>query len=178
MSTLPALAAADTVAPRRRRRASPPIGAALLEAASDDAILERAEQILYARLSADRTQLKEPAAALAYFKARIGLLEHEQFEALWLDNQHYVLKSETLTRGTINEASVYPREVIKAALKVNAAAVIFAHNHPSGVPEPSWADRALTRRLKDALALLDIRTLDHFVIAASESVSFAERGWL
>jgi DNA repair protein RadC len=101
----------------------------------------------------------------------------EVFAALWLDNQHRVLEFEELARGTIDGASVYPREVVKHALKVGAAAAIFAHNHPSGVAEPSAADRALTERLRAALALVDIRVLDHFVVG-EKVVSFAERGWL
>lgn len=178
MSIQSTFKAVDPAAPRRTRRSAKSVGCALLESSSDEAVLKRAEQILLARLSDHRISLKEPADAAAYFKVRIGTLDREQFEALWLDQQHRVLHTETLARGTLNEASVYPREVIKAALNVSAAAVIFAHNHPSGVAEPSWADRALTRRLKDALALLDIRVLDHFVITANDSVSFAERGWL
>jgi DNA repair protein RadC len=144
----------------------------------DELVLKRAEQILLARLDARRLKLSQPADVIAYFKVRIGALEHEQFEALWLDQQHRVLQTETLARGTINEASVYPREVIKSALRFNASAVIFAHNHPSGVVEPSGADRALTRKLKDALALLDIRTLDHIVVGGNNATSFSERGWL
>ena len=168
----------EPVSPRRTRRSSRLAVAQMSEPSSDDAILKQAEHILLARMSSSRIKLSSPEDTTAYFKVRIGTLEHEQFEALWLDNQHRVLHVETLARGTINEASVYPREVIKAALRVNAAAVIFAHNHPSGEVEPSWADRALTRRLKDALALLDIRMLDHIVVASNASVSLADRGWL
>lgn len=178
MSTNLTALPAEPALPRRTRRSprSPAVQPA--EPSSDDAILKRAEQILLARMSLDRIKLSKPEDSIAYFKVRIGTLEHEQFEALWLDHQHRVLHAETLARGTINEASVYPREVIKAALRVNAAAVMFAHNHPSGEVEPSWADRALTRRLKDALALLDIRTLDHIVVAGNAAVSLADRGWL
>jgi DNA repair protein RadC len=95
-----------------------------------------------------------------------------------LDIRHRVIAFEELFRGTIDGASVHPREVVRAALKHNAAALIFAHNHPSGVAEPSDADRRLTRRLSDALALVDIRVLDHFVVGDGEVASFAERGWL
>ncbi|CSI70314.1 DNA repair protein RadC [Vibrio cholerae] len=94
-----------------------------------------------------------------------------------MDNQHRLIEFKELFRGTVDAASVYPREVLKEALNVNAAAVIFAHNHPSGDPEPSQADRRITQRLKDALSLVDIRVLDHVVVGKS-SVSFAERGWL
>ncbi|GHW03181.1 DNA repair protein RadC, putative [Vibrio cholerae] len=99
------------------------------------------------------------------------------FAVLFLDNQHRLIEFKELFRGTVDAASVYPREVLKEALNVNAAAVIFAHNHPSGDPEPSQTDRRITQRLKDALSLVDIRVLDHVVVGKS-SVSFAERGWL
>ncbi|MDR3415659.1 MAG: DNA repair protein RadC [Nevskia sp.] len=122
--------------------------------------------------------LRDPGQARSYLRARLRDLDHEVFAALFLDTQHRVLGFEVLARGTLNAASVYPREVVKAALRHNAGALIFAHNHPSGVAEPSEADRSLTRRLKDALALVDIRTLDHFVVGEGEPVSFAERGWL
>ncbi|KLV07437.1 hypothetical protein ABT56_05060 [Photobacterium aquae] len=104
--------------------------------------------------------------------------QREAFYVLFLDNQHRVLSGEVLFEGTIDAASVYPREVVKRSLELNAAALILAHNHPSGVAEPSQADRRLTRRLCDALALVDIRILDHFVVGDGEITSFAERGWL
>lgn len=103
---------------------------------------------------------------------------HEVFAALFLDNQHRLIAFEELFRGTLDAASVYPREVVKQALKHNAAALIFAHNHPSGVAEPSQADRQITERLVRALGLMDIRVLDHFVVGDGVPVSFAERGWL
>jgi DNA repair protein RadC len=102
----------------------------------------------------------------------------EIFYTLFLDNQHRVIQHETLFEGTIDSASVYPREIVKRALDYNAAALILAHNHPSGVAEPSDADRRITRRICDALALVDIRVLDHFVVGDGEIVSFAERGWI
>jgi DNA repair protein RadC len=105
-------------------------------------------------------------------------IPYEVFACLHLDNRHRVIAFEELFRGTIDGASVPPREVVRQALKHNAAALIFAHNHPSGVAEPSDADRRLTTRLKDALALVDIRVLDHFVVGDGEVSSFAERGWL
>lgn len=125
----------------------------------------------------ERDVLKDPAAVRRLLQARLRDREHETFAALFLDNQHRVIAFDELSQGTIDGASVYPREVIKAALKRGAAAVIFAHNHPSGVAEPSAADRALTERLKAALAQVDIRVLDHFVVG-EQVVSFAERGWL
>ena len=102
----------------------------------------------------------------------------EVFACLYLDNRHRVLHFEELFRGTIDGASVHPREVVKAALHRNAAAVILAHNHPSGVAEPSAADRQITERLKSALQLVEIRVLDHLVVGDQDCVSFAERGWL
>jgi DNA repair protein RadC len=125
----------------------------------------------------DRAALKDPSAVRRLLQARLRDRDHETFAALFLDNQHRIIAFEELSQGTIDGASVYPREVIKAALKRGAAAVIFAHNHPSGVAEPSAADRALTERLKAALAQVDIRVLDHFVVG-EQVVSFAERGWI
>jgi DNA repair protein RadC len=122
--------------------------------------------------------LTDPAATRKYLLAKLRDMPHEVFSCLYLDNRHRVIAFEELFRGTIDGASVHPREVVRAALKHNAAALIFAHNHPSGVAEPSDADRRLTRRLSDALALVDIRVLDHFVVGDGEVASFAERGWL
>ena len=122
--------------------------------------------------------LTDPAATRKYLLARLRDMPHEVFSCLYLDNRHRVIAFEELFRGTIDGATVHPREVVRAALKHNAAALIFAHNHPSGVAEPSDADRRLTRRLADALALVDIRVLDHFVVGDGEVASFAERGWL
>ena len=105
-------------------------------------------------------------------------LPHEVFACLFLDNQHVLIGYEELFRGTIDGANVYPREIVKRSLAVNAAAVIFAHNHPSGVAEPSQADQRLTQRLRAALGTVDIRVLDHFVIGDGDTLSFAERGLL
>lgn len=120
--------------------------------------------------------LTSPAATRRYLKARMRHYEREVFACLFLDNRHRVTAFEELFFGTIDTASVHPREVVKAALRHRAAAVILAHNHPSGVAEPSRADELLTRRLKEALALVDIRVLDHFVIGDGDPVSLAERG--
>lgn len=122
--------------------------------------------------------LSDPAATRRYLMARLRDLPHEVFACLFLDNRHRVIAYETLFTGTINGASVHPREVVRHVLSHNAAALILAHNHPSGVAEPSQADRQLTQRLSDAMALIDVRILDHFVIGDGEAVSFAERGWL
>jgi DNA repair protein RadC len=120
--------------------------------------------------------LANPADTRNYLKARLRAYQHEVFACLFLDNRHRVICFEELFRGTIDGASVYPREVVKRALFHNAAALILAHNHPSGVAEPSHADRNITERLREALLLVDIRVLDHFVIGDKETVSFAERG--
>lgn len=121
---------------------------------------------------------RNPADTRRYVATRLRGLPQEVFAALLLDNQHQLIRYEELSRGTIDSAAVHPREVVKHCLQHNAAAVIFAHNHPSGLAEPSSADRSLTRRLADALALVDIRTLDHLVVGEGEICSFAERGWL
>ncbi|MCG8416148.1 MAG: DNA repair protein RadC [Pseudomonadales bacterium] len=130
----------------------------------------------------DKVQASDPltssAATRRYLLARFRKSEHEVFSALFLNNQHHVVKFEELFRGTIDGAAVYPREVVKRCLFHNAAAVIFAHNHPSGVAEPSAADIAITSRLQKALATIDVRVLDHLVIGANEIVSLAERNQL
>ena len=122
--------------------------------------------------------LGSPCATRDYLVARLRDLEHEVFCCLYLDNRHRLIHDEPLFRGTIDGASVHPREIVKQALGWNCAAVIVAHNHPSGVPEPSQADEWITRRIKDALALVDIRLLDHIIVGDGSSVSFAERGML
>ena len=122
--------------------------------------------------------ITDPAQAKLYVQARLRDYPHEVFACLYLDNRHRCLQFEELFRGTIHGASVHPREVVKQALYHNAAAIILAHNHPSGVANPSQADRDLTDRLKAALALVDVRVLDHLVVGDGECVSFAERGWL
>jgi DNA repair protein RadC len=113
-----------------------------------------------------------------YLRLTLAAREHEVFLALLLDSQHRVLKTIELFRGTLTQTSVYPREVVKTALHFNAAAVIFAHNHPSGVAQPSQADELLTRQLREALALVEIKVLDHFIVAGNQCLSFAERGLL
>lgn len=120
--------------------------------------------------------LTSPQTTREYLLAQLRAYPHEVFACLFLNNRHHIISFDKMFNGTIDGASVYPREVVKKALGHNAAAVIFAHNHPSGVAEPSAADISLTRRLKTALELVDIRVLDHFVIAANQAVSLAERG--
>lgn len=123
-----------------------------------------------------RDALNSPLAVRRLLQHRLAGLPHEVFVVLLLDAQHRVIAIEELFRGTLTQTSVYPREVVKAALRANAAAVIFAHNHPSGVAEPSSADEMLTRTLKQALSLVDVQTLDHFIVAGTTTLSFAERG--
>ena len=125
-----------------------------------------------------RDALASPDAVRDYLRLSLAALPYEAFMVLFLDSQNRLLAAEELFRGTLAQTSVYPREVVKAALAKNAAGVIFAHNHPSGVAEPSRADELLTAALKQALALVDIRTLDHFIVAGQRVVSFAERGLL
>ncbi|KAB1459041.1 RadC family protein [Vibrio panuliri] len=122
--------------------------------------------------------LTSPQQTKLYLSNLLRDRQREVFYILFLDNQHRVICSEVMFEGTIDSASVYPREVVKRALEHNAAALILAHNHPSGVAEPSQSDRRITRRLIDAVALVEIRILDHFVVGDGEVISFAERGWI
>ncbi len=122
--------------------------------------------------------LASPRATCDFLRARLRDLEHEVFCCLYLDNRHRLIHFEELFRGTIDGASVHPREIVKLALQRNCAAIIVAHNHPSGVAEPSRADEIITQRVKEALALVDIRLLDHIIVGDGASVSLAERGLL
>lgn len=125
-----------------------------------------------------RDVLSSPASVRDFLRMTLAGRDYEVFMVLFLDAQHRVISPEEMFRGTLTQTSVYPREVVKRSLVNNAAAVIFAHNHPSGVAEPSHADELLTRSLKEALALVDVRVLDHFVVAGNGVMSFAERGLL
>src|SRR5207342_588985 len=122
--------------------------------------------------------LADPAQAGAYFSRKLRPLPHEVFACLFLDTRHRVIAYEELFRGTLDGSEVHPREVARRALQHNAAALIFGHNHPSGNPEPSAADRAVTARLKQALALVEVRVLDHFVVGDGAATSMAQRGWV
>lgn len=126
----------------------------------------------------ERPALASPGAVRDYLRIALGHRPHEVFVCLWLDAQHRVIDFEEAFRGTLTQTSVYPREIVKAALRLNAAAVIFAHNHPSGAAQPSQADELLTRNLREALALVEVKVLDHFIVAGSQAISFAERGLL
>ncbi|MDR7100353.1 DNA repair protein RadC [Lysobacter niabensis] len=141
------------------------------------AALELGQRLLQAELERGAA-LSDPQSAGRYFAQRLRGLPQEVFAALFLDTRHRVIAFEELFQGTLDGAEVHPREVVRRALGHNAAAVIVAHNHPSGNPEPSAADRAVTARLKQALALVDLRLLDHFVIGDGEPVSLAARGWI
>ena len=130
----------------------------------------------YAQSLPSGETIRSPADTEAFLKSRMRHLGHELFCCLFLDNRHRVLRFDEMFRGTIDGTTVYPREVVKEALSVNAAAVILAHNHPSGVAEPSQADERITRRLKSALELVDIRLLDHLIIGDGRATSLASRG--
>jgi len=147
--------------------------------ADDAASIDAALRCLEARFaSRARNALSSPAAVRDYLRLLLAPLQHEVFVGIFLDAQNRVIATEELFKGTLTQTSVYPREIVKSALRHNAAAVIFAHNHPSGIAEPSRADEMLTQSLKQALALVDVKVLDHFIIAASSALSFAERGLL
>ena len=124
------------------------------------------------------TQLSSPKATREFLTLKLGTLEREVFAVIFLDKRHRLISYQEMFQGTIDGASVHPREVVKEALKQNAAAVILAHPHPSGVAEPSQADELITTRLRDALSLVDIRVLDHIIVAGGDTTSFAERGLL
>lgn len=141
------------------------------------AVLELARRSLREEIRRDPA-LSSPDKVRDYLKMTLAHRQHEVFMALFLDAQNRLLTADELFRGTLTQTSVYPREVVKRALAVNAACVIFAHNHPSGVAEPSRSDELLTAILKQALGLVDIRVLDHVIVAGSRTVSFAERGLL
>jgi DNA repair protein RadC len=141
------------------------------------AVLEMARRALREKLERG-SALSSPQTVRDYLRLKLQDRPHEIFVGVFLDAQNRVLAVEELFRGTLTQTSVYPREVVKRALAHNAAALIFAHNHPSGVAEPSRSDEALTQALKQALALVDVKVLDHFVIGAGAAMSFAERGLL
>jgi len=141
------------------------------------AALELGRRYLEARLVRGDA-LASPEDTRRYLQARLRAHPFEVFACVFLDNRHRVIGCEEMFKGTIDGTSVHPRTIVQRALTLNAAALIAAHNHPSGVSEPSQADRSLTRRLQEALALVDVRLLDHLVIGDGEATSFAERGWL
>jgi DNA repair protein RadC len=143
----------------------------------EDAILQAAESILRRRFERLAT-LGNPSDCAAFLRMRLAGLPHEEFHAVWLDQRHRVIAVERLFNGTLGSSAVHARELVRAALAHNAGAVILAHNHPSGVAEPSAADRDITDQIKRAMQVIGVRVLDHFVIGSNAPVSFAERGWI
>src|SRR5688500_2063186 len=141
------------------------------------AAIELARRALQEQLE-KRNALTSPGEVRDYLRLALSRREEEVFVCIWLDAQHKDVEIEEAFRGTLTQTSVYPREIVKKALARNAAAVIFAHNHPSGVAQPSQADELLTRNLKEALALVEVKVLDHFIVAGNQAISFAERGLL
>lgn len=143
--------------------------------ATAEQILEGARRVIDLKTQRGEA-FTSPELVKEYLITKLAGFEHEVFAALFLDAKHQLIQYVEMFRGSIDSASVYPREVVKEALHHNAAAVIFAHNHPSGNPEPSQADKTLTQRLKEALMLVEVRSLDHIVVGGRQTVSFAERG--
>ena len=146
--------------------------------ANEDAIIAQALEILARRMRTSGVMMDSPQVVRDWLRLRVGGKPHEEFGCIWLNAQHNLIEAGEMFRGTLTQTSAYPREVVKEALHHNAAAVIFYHNHPSGAAEPSLADEMLTRQLKDALNLVDVRVLDHFVVTAEKTTSFAEKGLL
>ncbi len=144
--------------------------------AHEDDVIYEATQI-YNSYFAKGTLLSKPADSVDYLKLKLAKYDHEVFICLFLDNQNKVISCDEMSHGTIDSASVYPREIVKATLRHNANAVIFAHNHPSGLTKPSYADKAMTAKLKNALNTIDVRVLDH-IIVGDGTYSFAEKGIL
>lgn len=145
--------------------------------ATTEELLLAAQQVLAGQVRGADV-MDSPAAVRAFLKLRLGVLPHEVFAVIHLDAQHRVLDYVEMFRGTVNQTSVFPREIVKEALTRNSAALLLVHNHPSGAAEPSRADEVLTRNLKEALALVDVRVLDHLIVAGPTVLSFAERGLL
>lgn len=146
--------------------------------ANEDAIIAAALEIMARRMRSSGVLMDSPEVVRDWLRMRVGGKPHEEFGCIWLNAAHEVIEAGEMFRGTLTQTSAYPREVVKEALHHNAAAVIFYHNHPSGAAEPSLADEMLTRQLKDALNLVDVRVLDHFVVTAEKTTSFAENGLL
>ena len=145
---------------------------------TDDAIIASALRIIESRLRIATVSMSSPQAVKDHLRLSLATLEHEVFGVLWLDSQNRLIEYQELFRGTVNQTSVYPREVVKAALSCNASACILTHNHPSGFAEPSRADELLTNTLKTALAMVDCKVLDHMIVGGALVMSFAERGLL
>jgi DNA repair protein RadC len=175
----------DTVALFAGGAAEPgPVERLLVRDASDELRVATAAEIIAAARRAMTRRVRRgiamdsPRAVRDFLTMKLGTLEHETFAVLLLDTRHRLIDYVELFRGTIDKASVHPREVVKLALARNAAALVLAHPHPSGAAEASQADELITRRLKEALALVDVRLLDHIIVAGGEAISFSERGLL
>lgn len=149
----------------------------LCQCFSDEDILTAASEVMERRIAYGPI-FDSPKAVKDFLRFKLGAEEREHFMVVFLSSQHHMISAEIMFSGTLNQTSVYPREVVRRALELNAGAVVFAHNHPSGLAEPSRADEVLTTTLKSTLALVDIRVLDHIVVGAQTTVSFAERGLL
>jgi DNA repair protein RadC len=149
----------------------------VLRPVTGDEILAMAKRLIQHKYRRGRS-LTSPDNCREFLMLELAPLEHEVFYGIFLDNQHRIIKAECCFQGTIHHANVYPREVVKRGLQLNAKALILAHNHPSGLAEPSKEDKAITKRLIEALALVEITVLDHFVIGGTELFSFAEAGLL
>lgn len=149
----------------------------ITDSVTEAELLSIARYFARRRLARGR-KITQPALAIEYLQILLQDYEHEVFSAVFLDSQHRVICFEELFRGTIDSASVYPREVVKKSLAHNAAAVIFVHNHPSGDPKPSDSDRRITQRLQEALKLIEVRAIDHIVVGNEGCSSFAELGYL
>lgn len=145
---------------------------------TDQDIINQALKILESRLYKPEFLIKQMDDASSYLKLQFAGLEYESFRVMYLDNQHGLIKMKEMFRGTINGAKVYPREILKAALHFNAAAVILSHNHPSGKKEPSPSDKEITRQLATALKLIDVRVIDHIIVGGNDTFSFAQNGLL
>lgn len=143
---------------------------------TEDCIIEQALGILESRLKSSELTVSSAQDVKNYLQLKLADLEHESFNVMFLDTKHGLIEMCALFRGTIDSAAVYPREVVKATLAFNAAAVILSHNHPSGDCTPSFADRQITQKLQDALSLIDVKVLDHIVVGRRNSYSFAEHG--
>ena len=143
---------------------------------SEEKIIHKALEILSGRIAKPQAFASSPTAVKQYLTLKLALKEQEVFGAVWLNVKNGVIACEDMFFGTLTHVSVYPREVVKSALQHNASSVIYYHNHPSGDTEPSQADKILTERLKTALELVDVRTLDHVIVAGTQTMSFAERG--
>jgi DNA repair protein RadC len=163
--------------PMNSRRITKMVRAALFSQDADE-LIAAAMKVMEGRMRATNVMLTSPAAVRDYLRLALADKQEERFICIWLNAQHRVIEVQEAARGTLNQTSVHPREIVKSALACNAAAVIFAHNHPSGVVQPSQADELLTRNLKEALELVACKVLDHMIVAGMQTTSFAERGLL